>query len=63
MLTDELSEDSPGFGAILAFVMGLGMSVIMVIIVSCRLRRMKMGSRRRGKNRLDPDYLVDGMYL
>lgn len=39
------------------------MSILMVIILGCRFRHRKSGVRRRGKNRLDPDYLVDGMYL
>jgi hypothetical protein len=62
-MVGEAPETVPGAGAVLAFIIGLGMSVIMVIMVGCRLRRVKLGSKRRGKNRLDPDYLVDGMYL
>ncbi|ODM99697.1 hypothetical protein Ocin01_06981 [Orchesella cincta] len=59
--SEELSPHSAGAGAVFIFILGLGMSIIMVIIVGCRLRRV--GRRQRGKNRLDPDYLVDGMYL
>ncbi|CAG7832656.1 unnamed protein product [Allacma fusca] len=58
---DDLTDHAAGPGAVLAFIMGLAMSIIMVVVVGCRLRRI--GTRRRGKNRLDPDYLVDGMYL
>ena len=54
-------DNRAGPGAVLAFVAGIIMSIAMVVMVGCRLRRI--GTRRRGKNRLDPDFLVDGMYL
>lgn len=60
-LTEELSPHTAGAGAVFIFILGLGMSIVMVLIVGCRLRRV--ARRQRGKNRLDPDYLVDGMYL
>ena len=54
-------SNTAGPGAVLAFAAGLIMSISMAVMVGCRLRRI--GTRRRGKNRLDPDFLVDGMYL
>lgn len=61
--SDELSPHKAGPGAVFLFIVGLGMSVVLAVIVGCRLRRLGAGARRLRKNRLDPDYLVDGMYL
>lgn len=61
--SDELSPHKAGPGAVFLFIVGLGMTAVMAVIVGCRLRRLGVGARRRRKNRLDPDYLVDGMYL
>jgi len=61
MILEGLNPHVAGAGAILAFIVGLGMSILMIVIVTCRLRRV--GNRRHRKNRLDADYLVDGMYL
>jgi len=63
MHLEELSPQRAGSGAVFLLIVGLGMSAVMAVIVGCRIRRIGIGSRRRRKNRLDPDYLVDGMYL
>jgi hypothetical protein len=60
---EEMSPHRAGPGAFILLILGVAMSIVMAIVIGCRLRRIGMGPRRRRKNRLDSDYLVDGMYL
>jgi len=64
IFSEEMSPHGAGPGAFILLIIGVAMSIVMAIVIGCRLRRISLGhGRRRRKNRLDSDYLVDGMYL
>ncbi|KAK4875690.1 hypothetical protein RN001_012112 [Aquatica leii] len=55
--------DTPS-GAVLSLTLGLIITVVMALLIGCRLRVVRRKIRRGGKSYAhDADYLVNGMYL
>ncbi|KAF5279173.1 hypothetical protein FQR65_LT03420 [Abscondita terminalis] len=55
--------DTPS-GAVLSLTLGLIITVVMALLIGCRLRVVRRRIRRGGKSYAhDADYLVNGMYL
>lgn len=50
--------------AVIALVLGVGISAMLIALVGCRMKFIKRRIARRGRNLAhDADYLVNGMYL